>query len=303
MDDLEGMQEAKIKKPGSGPGDRFKTLGVRTAVAAAGIPLMIGAAWLGGWWLFALVLALSLLGYREFTRLTSGEGGHASWIWGGVGVPLVVLYFQLPGFPPAAAALWLIGLITMVLAGSETGDPVRPSAVSLAGLAYVPVMLGHLILLRAINPPGGGFLSHLASRQGPDRGFKVLLLTMALVWICDTGAYFSGLLFGRHKLAPTISPNKTVEGLAGGAVVTAAAAIGLDAWWRLGFGPWHGLALALLITVFGTMGDLVESRLKRAAGAKDSGSLLPGHGGVLDRFDSLMFAAPAVYWYIKIVLW
>lgn len=256
------------------------------AVAAAGIPLMAGAAWLGGWWLFALVLTLSLLGYREFARLADPDGRLAPWLWGTAGVPLVIMFFQLPGLPPASAVLWLMLLLSLCLVPGYR-DPLKAASMGLLGLAYVPFLLGHLILIRGCDPA---------------KGFWTLLWTMALVWIGDTGAYFAGLLIGRHKLAPSVSPNKTVEGLLGGALVAAAAAVALDAWWRLGFGAWHALGIALLATVFGTLGDLVESKLKRAAGVKDSGSLLPGHGGVLDRFDSLMFAAPAVYWYIKMAI-
>ncbi len=273
------------ERPGPKDG-RFNTLGVRVAVAAAGIPLMAGAAWLGGWWLFALVLSLSLLGYREFARLADPDGRLAPWLWGTAGVPLVILFFQLPGFPPALAALWLLMLLSLCLVPGFR-DPVKAASMSFLGLAYVPFLLGHIILIRGCDPA---------------KGFWLLMWTMALVWICDTGAYVTGMLFGKHKLAPSVSPNKTIEGLLGGAVVTVAAGVGLDAWWRLGFGPWQAMVVALLATVSGTLGDLVESKLKRAAGAKDSGSLLPGHGGVLDRFDSMMFAVPVVYWYIKIVL-
>lgn len=280
VNDMVGERTARRK-------DRFGSLGARVAVAAVGIPLMAGAAWLGGWWLFGLVLSLSLLGYREFARLSEPDGRLAPWLWGAAGVPLVLIFFQLPGFPPVLAAFWLLVLFSLCLAPGIR-DPLKAASMSLLGLAYVPFLLGHLMLLRAVDP---------------DKGFLLLFWAMCLVWIGDTGAYFFGLLFGRHKLAPSVSPSKTVEGLTGGALATAAASIGLDTWWRLGLGPWHALSLAVLITAFGTLGDLVESKLKRAAGVKDSGILLPGHGGVLDRFDSLMFAAPAVYWYAKIAIY
>lgn len=270
-------------------------------MAALGIPLMVGAAWLGGWWLFALALSLSLMGFREFMRLAGGRWRKPIWLWGLAGVLLCLSYFRIPHLPAGVAMLWLMILLALSLLDGDRGGSVKTAGLCLLGVAYIPALLGHLLLLREIAPPRG-FLSHLLAGYDSSRGFGILIWTMALVWIGDTGAYFCGLLLGRHKLAPEISPNKTVEGLAGGVAVTALAGVGLDAWWRLGFGPWHSLALAILITIFGTLGDLVESGIKRAAGAKDSGSLLPGHGGALDRFDSLMFAAPAVYWYIKIVM-
>lgn len=270
-------------------------------MAALGIPLMAGAAWLGGWWLFGLALALSLIGFQEFASLFGGGLRRPVWLWGTSGVLLALTYFNSPGLPIGAAVLWVLVLLALVLANDGRTDSAKEAGLCLLGLAYIPAMLGHLLLLRELTPPRG-FLTHLLQTGSHERGFWLLFWTMALVWIGDTGAYFTGLLFGRRKLAPDISPNKTVEGLAGGLLATAAAAVGLEARWRLGLGPWHTLALAVIVTAFGTLGDLVESRLKRAAGVKDSGSLLPGHGGVLDRFDSMMFAAPAVYWYIKIVL-
>lgn len=293
---------ADIESGGQGrQGSRFDTLGVRVAVAAAGIPLMIGAAWLGGWWLFGLVLSLSLLGFREFVRLAGGRWQRPIWLWGLAGALLCLAYFKIPQLPAGAAMLWLTILLSLSLLNGDRAGSIKTAGLCLLGVAYIPALLGHLLLLRDLPPPRG-LLSHLVSGCASTRGFWILIWTMALVWIGDTGAYFSGLLFGRHKMAPSISPNKTVEGLAGGIAVTALAGVGLDAWWRLGFGPWHSLALAILTTIFGTLGDLVESSVKRAAGAKDSGSLLPGHGGALDRFDSLMFAAPAVYWYVKTII-
>ncbi len=263
---------------------KFGGLGRRVAVALAGIPLMLAAAWGGGIGLFLLVLAISLLGYREFIHLAGGRLTQPVWIWGMAGTLLVVVFFQWPQLSPIGALAWFLGQLLLMLFLGSPGRTLFECGVSLWGIGYIPVLLGHMILLRASDP---------------DRGFWWLLWTMALVWIGDTGAYFAGLAWGRRRLAPAISPNKTVEGLAGGALAAAAAAVGLEAWWRLGLGPGPAVALSLVVTAFGTVGDLVESKIKRMAGAKDSGNLLPGHGGILDRFDSLMLAVPAVYWYLR----
>lgn len=296
------VNNVEEEKAGTGRrADRFNTLGARLAVAGVGIPLMVGVAWLGGWWLFGLVLALSLLAFREFIRLAWGRWDKPIWLWGLAGVLLCLSYFKSPHLSAGAATLWLMILLSVTLWDRDRDGSIKTAGLCLLGMAYIPILLGHLLLLRDLATPRG-FLDHLTTGHASARGFGILVWTLALVWIGDTGAYFSGLLLGRHKLAPEISPNKTVEGLAGGMVVTALAGVGLGVWWRLGLGLWHSLALGILITIFGTLGDLVESKIKRAAGAKDSGSLLPGHGGVLDRFDSLMFAAPVVYWYIKIVI-
>ena len=131
-------------------------------------------------------------------------------------------------------------------------------------------------------------------------GFKLLVLTFALVWIGDTGAYFTGMAFGKRPLAPKISPKKSMEGLAGGALVTLAAAFLISRYWIWELELWQAIVIGLGIIIFGTLGDLFESLLKRDAEVKDSGNLLPGHGGILDRFDSMMFALPFVYWFCRI---
>jgi len=258
---------------------------------------VVGAAWLGGWWLFALTLLLGLLAYIEFLRISGGSIRQPEWPWGLVGVPLILLYFQMPGLSLAFLAIWLLIFLSLLLLAVDRSQLIS-SAMVILGLAYIPTLLGQMLLIRGW--PGGPGPGELLSGRGPGgQGFWVLLWAMALVWIYDTGAYFAGLLWGRHRLAPSISPNKSIEGLAGGAVAAITLAVVLARWWRLPWGPGHSLALALLIVVCGTLGDLVESKLKRLAGVKDSGNLLPGHGGVLDRFDSLLFVLPVIYWYIR----
>lgn len=282
------------------PSGRFGSLGTRLLVAAAGIPLMAGAAWLGGWWLFALVLALSLLAYAEFLRLSGGNILRPPWFWGLIGVPLVLLYFQIPGLSFVLLPIWLLVFLGLLLTSGERRD-LESSALVLLGLAYIPVLLGQMLLIRGWE--GRPCFADLILGRGDGRpGFWILFWTMALVWINDTGAYFVGLLWGRHRLAPGISPNKSIEGLIGGAAAAMPLAVVLARWWRLPWGPGHSLALSVLVVFCGTLGDLVESKLKRLAGVKDSGTLLPGHGGVLDRFDSLMFVLPAVYIYIRSII-
>jgi len=131
----------------------------------------------------------------------------------------------------------------------------------------------------------------------PD-GVKVLFFFLACIWVGDSGAYYVGKNFGRRKMAPMISPNKTFEGLAGGIATTfvaaAVAAFVLD----LGLSPVHVIALATILAAAGPLGDLVESLFKRDSGIKDSSNLLPGHGGFLDRTDSLFFSAPLVLGYL-----
>ncbi|WP_455379661.1 phosphatidate cytidylyltransferase [Petrachloros mirabilis] len=163
-------------------------------------------------------------------------------------------------------------------------DCIRHGAITLAGMLYIGLTLSYLVMTRMLA-------------QGEWLIFFLLLVT----WASDTGAYYSGTLYGRHALAPRLSPKKTWEGLAGG-LVCAILVAHIARWWFL---PDLSLAdstiIAILLTVTGLWGDLAESAIKRSVAAKDSGSLLPGHGGMLDRVDSLLFTAPAFYYYVTVV--
>ena len=156
---------------------------------------------------------------------------------------------------------------------------------SFGGVCYPPLLGGAFLLLR--NYDAGG-----------DEGRWLAIGLWGALWICDTAAYAGGAAFGRHPLAPQISPKKTVEGLIAGVVGTAAF---MTLWRLLGLIPTE-LAVAMVVAVglIGQLGDLVESSIKREAGVKDSGTMLPGHGGALDRFDSLFAAAPALAMYLII---
>jgi len=157
-------------------------------------------------------------------------------------------------------------------------------ALLLLGVLYVGLLLGHFILTRAL--PSGEWL---------------IFFVISVTWAGDTGAFYAGRTFGRRKLAPRISPNKTVEGLVGGLALSVLAAFIARYWFVPSFSPADCVALGLLLSLAGMLGDLTESAFKRSAGVKDSGSLIPGHGGMLDRIDSLLFAAPTFYYYLVLV--
>ena len=173
----------------------------------------------------------------------------------------------------AACLWWLVALAWLALAPARQ----RP---------LVTLCLGPLVLVPAFVA-----LARLqVGSRGPCGGAELVLWLLLLVIAADIGAFFAGRRYGRHKLAPRVSPGKTVEGAAGG--LAAAAAVSYAAALRLGLGPWSALGFGLAIGVFSIVGDLTESMFKRAAGLKDSGTILPGHGGVMDRIDSITAAAP-----------
>jgi phosphatidate cytidylyltransferase len=151
-------------------------------------------------------------------------------------------------------------------------------AAGLSGVLYCSFLIGFLIFL---------------SRDS-------ILVLFAVIWAGDSAAYYGGRALGRHPLAPKVSPKKTVEGAISGLIASVAGGTAIGIWRQIG-PPWMNLAaICALTAVAGQIGDLAESALKRSAGVKDSSSILPGHGGILDRLDSLLFAAPVFYWLLKV---
>jgi phosphatidate cytidylyltransferase len=183
----------------------------------------------------------------------------------------------------------VIAGVAVAAVASRLGSPhlersITDAAVVVFGVLYVGLTLGHLLLTR--NLPDGSFLI-----------FFIVLTT----WAGDTGAYYAGKSWGRMRLAPRISPNKTVEGLVGGMALATGAALVARAWFLGSFTVADAVVCGIGLTLVGVVGDLSESALKRAAGVKDSGGLIPAHGGMLDRLDSMLFTAPAFYYYVTLV--
>jgi phosphatidate cytidylyltransferase len=252
--------------------------------------LIAGLGWLllllfGPFVLFWLVLvglsAGALYEYAGLQRKLSG--GEQIPVLGFIFLglfPSLAAYFGRPELVIAGLLLALLFLFAVVLcrySGLENGFDFLTRFSF--GIIYAGVLPAHIILLMA-QPQGSLWLGILT----------------ALIIASDSGAYYSGRLLGRRKLCPAISPGKTVEGFAGGLVAGALVMVGLVHLLLPGSDLLKIALLALLLSCLGVMGDLIESVLKRSAGVKDSGTILPGHGGILDRADSLLFAAPAFYY-------
>jgi phosphatidate cytidylyltransferase len=250
----------------------------RIAVAVVGVPVVLAVLWAGGWWLFALLAFAALFALHEFWLMTRGLRPLA--VAGYLGAFLALLGGELGGVD------WLLGgfLATLPLtfllksfAETKTTTTVSVGTAALAA-AWIGVGLGFVILLRGL----------------PEHGVLVVFTVLLAVWANDTVAYFAGRTLGRHKMAPTVSPGKTWEGFAGGSV--ASIAVAFFALYDQQFLPiWQSIALGVAIAVAGPVGDLFESALKRDMQVKDTGRVLGGHGGMLDRIDALLFAAPVVY--------
>lgn len=278
-------------------------LGSRLLVAGAGIPLGVLLVYLGGWWLGILLAAVSAGGARELFGLARIRGPDPIT---GLGVPaaalLVLAATASPGFQAFALFSWglvlvltLASLVAVVWLRGPAGGPLPAASITVAGALYTGGGLSFAMLIRSLpesgsaDPPGD-----------PWAGPVLLLLVLVVTWMGDTCAYFVGKRWGRRKLVPRISPAKTivggVAGLAGSLGAAVAFAFLLEGQLRpFGIGFSGAVLLGLILGAGAQLGDLAESVLKREAGVKDSGSLLPGHGGILDRFDALFLNLPLAY--------
>jgi len=267
----------------------------RAISAAVLVPVLLVVLALGGAVLAAAVAIITVLAALEVFRLlrSAGHEGFAA-----LGIVLALVVVLDAAFPKvlegSGLLLVAIGIILAAVASFTRIDPhdgLQAWMATVFGALYV-ALLSFIIRLGQSAPvvPGDAPLHAL----GAERGW-ILLLVLA-VWSYDTGAYLVGKSIGKHKFLTHISPSKTIEGLAGGVIATTVVVALLLV--GLGQNPLHALVLGPLTALAAQAGDLAESVIKRAAGAKDSGTLIPGHGGMLDRVDSFVFAAPVVTLYV-----
>jgi len=312
---------------------KFENLSTRVLVALIAIPIILWFTMLGGYYFFFLIAVISSLTLYEFYGLAEAKGAAPLKTIGmiaGIVVNAVFVYerfqvdiyqFVLNHLNIHLAMFSQHQLLTVVLLKfllvimfvelfRTKGSPTINIATTLAGVLIISLCFGTLIFLRELFPYGfpvykffaTGYADDLQLMQINRWGGYTVIAVFASIWICDTAAYFGGKTFGTHKLFPRVSPNKTWEGAVFGfifSILTMVAAKVLV----LGYlSLQHAVMLGVLIGVFGQLGDLVESRFKRDAGVKDSSHFIPGHGGVYDRFDSLVYISPIVYLYIDFIV-
>ncbi len=267
----------------------------RVLTAAVALPVLLAAVWWGGGWLAALVALAAVLGIREFYRLLpSGESSlpvtlGALWVaalvFGGLvsGGPAGFLTISsvILGAGAFVSLLWLI-------AGYQGGRFWLAAAYLFGGGIYIGFLLAHGLALREL-----GDFEYL--------GRNWLLAALLIVFATDTGAFFTGRLLGKHRLAPSISPNKTWEGSAGGMFCGIIAVLALGQFMELGIPVWQQSLVGAAASAAAQIGDLLESKLKRISSVKDSGSIIPGHGGIMDRLDSILVSIPTVYYLVGAV--
>lgn len=270
-------------------GNGVGVLRQRVASALVGLALLALALWLGGSWGWAIFVALvAVLGVLEFYRLARHLGVTPLTTLGCLWTAALVLSQPAPGNADklviAVIGAGILATIVFLLVGRDKRYSLTSFSLTVAGVLYVGLLSCYLVSLRE-------------QQDGRDWIILTLLTTFAV----DTGAYFIGHVWGRHRLAPQISPGKSKEGALAGLAAGMLAAWAIGTLLHLPLSAWKALLLGLLISVFAQIGDLAESMFKRSAGVKDSGRIMPGHGGILDRIDSILLAGIVVYYYVMFV--
>ncbi len=253
---------------------------VRVLSALVLLPIVLGAIWFfTPLQLLVLVEVVLVLTFLEYAALAEAVGVPVLRVASGAAAMAVCAVFAWPG-APAEVPIMVAALALAALAlgnRSPSVVPLSQAAAGLFGAIYVGLPLGSLVGVRIVA------------------GREAVLLLLFTIMASDTAQYYSGRLFGRHLLSPAISPKKTIEGAVGGFVGGTAVMAIVGRYWLPGVPPWLLPWLGVALVGLGIAGDLFESLLKRTAGVKDSSGLIPGHGGMLDRIDALLFAAPAYY--------
>ncbi len=302
-----GVHPLPASEPQLRPHWRPSNLILRLFTAAVLIPPLLWVSHAGGLVFVLVIVGINCVAVNEFYGFISEKGATPHRLLGTVAAAVIPLIVYFGDAFLATSFLTMVLLTTMVL--QLTKQQIREAIASVSatffGVFYVGWLMSHAVSVRFIE-------AHLERRYGdvatagmdPDIGFFFMILVLVAAIGCDTGAYFVGRRYGRRRLAPTISPNKSVEGALGGLLVGAllgvATKLFFDEVWPGGLShdfPMSAAALfGLAIAAAGTLGDLIESLLKRDAKVKDAGHLLPGVGGVLDRIDSALLAFPVMYY-------
>ncbi len=247
------------------------------------LPVVVIAVIVGGWLWAAIGALAALLAAHEFLRLVGGAGTRYA-----LGMPIVALFLADALWPSLGIGSWgvalavLAPLAALVVRGNPEGG-LADWALTVAGTLYVGYTLAHWLRLRAL-----------------EDGMAWTVVALAGTWMSDTGAYLIGRALGRRPFFPSISPRKTLEGAWGGLAVGTLGALAAAAIVAAPAPLWKVLVLGLAIGVAAPLGDLAESVIKRQTGAKDAGRLIPGHGGILDRMDSLIFVGPLTYYVVTL---
>jgi phosphatidate cytidylyltransferase len=268
---------------------------LRLLASVVFIPCFIIITLRGGFHFLALVDIVIFVGMLEFYGMMEAKGikpYKAIGIICGIALSWYV-YFQNGVYSNLFLTLALLSIMTLELTRRDGLNAIYHISTTMLGVFYIAFLASHLVLLRELP---------LSVGLDYSIGSSFVFLAFMITWACDTGAYIVGTLIGKHSLLPRVSEKKTIEGSLGGLVFAIGGALLGRAWFADFLGLQQAVILALAAGVICQIGDLVESMIKRDADVKDTSGLIPGHGGVLDRFDGLFFTAPLLFYYLKFVV-
>lgn len=299
-----------VESAGSVPGKKKSSVGQRLLTAIVAMPIVLLFGWFGGWFAFAATLIVVVLGTIELHNMLLHAGYHPLIV---ISFALSILFLIAAMFPQQRLFLLEVGIggallisFPLLFFREKLDGAMIDWALSLAMSIYLGWPMSMLLLLRGYTPAsihlGGAIFTSLLNGTLIvfPRGLWWLLTVLLGVWGFDAAAFFSGRYFGRHRLAPRISPAKSWEGVLGGLVLSITAALLLTVK-PLGV-PWYlAVILGIVLGIAAVVGDLAESLIKRQTHVKDSGQIMPGHGGMLDRIDSVLFVLIIVYFFAHFI--
>ncbi|MCL5028127.1 MAG: phosphatidate cytidylyltransferase [Bacteroidetes bacterium] len=271
----------------------FENTAKRVFVSIAAIPLILIVSYLGSFFFFSFVLAIALISYYEFANLAKHKGANTN-LWIGFAALIFLLINQFNYiFETYSFLLFLMIVLSLIELFRNKNSAILNIGATLLGIFYIGLFASSLIGIREFYPAIGDLYT---------RGGYIIISIFISIWICDSAAFFGGTSLGKHKLFPRVSPNKSWEGAIFGFIFAVISMILLK-FVILEFLSWSTIiAFGIIVGTVGQVGDLIESLIKRDAGVKDSSALIPGHGGIFDRFDSILFTAPVILLYLKYFL-
>jgi phosphatidate cytidylyltransferase len=262
----------------------------RILVSLAAIPLIIFLCYYGRLPFLAFALFIGLTAYYEFYKMASKKTAYANKYLGFIAVSVILInsYYNLIDFETIVYSVVLIVLLTELFRNKNSA--IFNTGTTLTGIFYVGLFASSLVKIRELF----NYSNFIYNRGG-----LIILSVLITIWVCDSAAFFIGTPFGKHKLFKRVSPNKSWEGAFAGFVFSIVSVVALKSFF-IDFLSWQdAIAIGIITGIFGQIGDLIESLIKRDSGVKDSSSIIPGHGGIFDRFDSLLFTAPIIFLYFK----
>lgn len=262
----------------------------RTLVALAAIPFILAACYLGGILFLIFILGIGLLSFHEYSVMAGHKESYVNYIIGMASSALLIINAYTKFVEIDVFLLILMPLLLAIELFRNRESAILNTGSTLLGILYIGLFASALIGIREFF----GF-SDLLYREG---GYLIISV-MVSIWACDSAAYFIGTAIGKHKLFPRVSPKKSWEGAIAGFIFSIIAMVAAHAVILDFLKLKDAVIIGLITGIFGQIGDLIESLLKRDAEVKDSSNLIPGHGGIFDRFDSLLFTAPLIYLYLR----